>query len=129
MQDLRHHQELRSPIADALLVVAADHALDGGVGLSNFALADAAHSRAEEGGLTLVRGADEEAVFEKVERDRKGVKADLRITRGREVGVAVTHSRRDSRHPDDDLVSRQRWNARVEVGHHFRKLLARDLVI
>ena len=76
-----------------------------------------------------MRRANEESVLEKVERDRKSVKADLGIPRGREIRVTITDCRRDLRHLDDDLMPRQRRNPHVERIHHRRELLPRDAVI
>ena len=85
--------------------------------------------RADEERLRFVRRPDEEAILEKVERDRQCAKADLRIARESDIGMAVAHRGDDLGHLHDDLVPRQRRNLRVETVDHGLKLFARNRVI
>jgi len=112
-----------------LFIVPTDHRSDGLVCILDGRIPDAHNARTDQAGLRLVRCTDEKSVLEKVERDRKRVKANLGIPRGRQIGVAITDRGRDFRHFDDDSMSRQRRYLGIQRVHHRRELLTRDAVI
>jgi hypothetical protein len=124
VKHFRHHQDVRGGVPDAHLVVAPDQRPHRRHRLLRGTPPEPHHPRSDEPGMGRVGGAHVESIGEQVEPEWDRVEGDRGIAGGRDIRVAVAYACRQPRELEDDLVTPERRDARVEPAHRAIELLA-----